>query len=55
MEEKTQPVTTPGRETAKVPTHGNWVEERGFGQQTSAASQPSQYDLPLREGTSESK
>jgi hypothetical protein len=28
-----------------VPTHGNWAEERGFGQQTSRASE--QYDLKL--------
>ena len=32
-----------------VPTHGNWEEERGFGQQISVSSDPKQYDLNLRE------
>jgi hypothetical protein len=30
-----------------VPTHGNWAEERGFGQQISVSSDPKQYDLNL--------
>jgi hypothetical protein len=30
-----------------VPTHGNWAEERGFGQQTSPAANLRQYDLKL--------
>lgn len=33
--------------TPTVPTHGNWGEERGFGQQTSASSDVKQYDLRL--------
>ena len=34
-------------ETPVVPTHGNWAEERGFGQQISPASNLNQYDLKL--------
>jgi hypothetical protein len=32
-----------------VPTHGNWNEERAFGQQTSAAAGKVQYNLRLAE------
>jgi hypothetical protein len=30
-----------------VPTHGNWAQERGFGQQISTSSSLKQYDLRL--------
>ena len=35
--------------TPTVPTHVNWAEERGFGQQTSPAPSVKQYDLKLTE------
>jgi len=48
MEEKRE-ASSGGSETKTpiVPTHGNWAEERGFGQQISPASNISQYDLKL--------
>lgn len=30
-------------QTSPVPTHGNWVEERGFGQQPAPSAQNDQF------------
>lgn len=40
------------QETPTIPIHGNWAEERGFGQQTSPAANLKQYELKLTDAPS---